>query len=199
MRTRFLSLALMGVCSLSLAGCGSTPPTQINDICAVFSQRSGLFTDWYADAKRAEAAYGIPVNVLMATMRIESGFDGDARPPRTKVFGVIPGKRPSSAFGYSQALDGTWEEYRRETGRGMARRTDFGASVDFIGWYHAKTVGKFGVPPDDAHSLYLAYHSGWTGYQRGVWRERPVAQKGAAKAADMASRYRAQLTMCGMS
>lgn len=198
MRTQFSSFALLGAIALVLAGCGSTPPKQINDICAVFSQRSGLFTSWYADAKRAEAAHGIPVHVLMATMRVESGFDGDARPPRGKILGVIPGKRPSSAYGYSQALDGTWEQYQRETGRGMARRTDFGASVDFIGWYHVKTVQKFGVRRDDAYSLYLAYHSGWTGYQRGVWRERPVAQRGAAKAADMASRYQAQLTMCGM-
>jgi hypothetical protein len=198
MQTRSFSLAVAGACALALAGCGSTPPTQINDICAVFAQRDGLFNDWYAEAKKAEQSYGIPVHVLMATVRVESGFDGDARPPRKTHLGFIPGKRASSALGYSQALNGTWEEYQRETGRGGARRTDFGASVDFIGWYHRKTVERFGAPPDDAYSLYLAYHSGWSGYQRGVWRERPVAQKGAAKAADMASRYQAQMTMCGL-
>lgn len=195
MRTRSI-LALS--CALALAGCGATPPTGINDICSVFSQRNGMFTNWYADAKAAEAKYGIPVPVLMATMRVESGFDGDARPPRQKVLGVIPGSRPSSAHGYSQALSGTWEQYQRETGQRFARRTDFGASVDFIGWYHAKTVEKYGVPRDDAYALYLGYHSGWSGYARGVWRDRPVAQKGAARAASMAELYRAQLTMCGL-
>ncbi len=191
-------LPLLAAGAVALAGCGSTPPTAINDVCAVFGQRDGFFEDWYEDAKDAERKYGIPVAVLMATMRVESGFDGDARPPRKKVLGVVPWKRPSSAYGYSQALNGTWDQYRRETGRTAARRGDFGASVDFIGWYHSKTVGMYGVPPDDAYSLYLSYLTGWSGYGRGAWRNHPHAQKTAQKTASIAETYTAQLQMCSL-
>ncbi|ORE95231.1 transglycosylase SLT domain-containing protein [Acuticoccus yangtzensis] len=187
---------LLAIVLLGLAGCASRPPQSINDVCAVFGQRSGFFNDWYSEAKRAERRHGIPVHVLMATMRVESGFDGDARPPRSKILGIIPWKRPSSAFGYSQALNGTWDQYRKETGRSLARRTDFGDSVDFIGWYYAKTVNRYGVPRDDAYSLYLSYHSGWSGYARGTWRRSAVAQKGATRTANMASSYAFQLRNC---
>ncbi len=181
---------------LALAGCGSTPPASINDVCAVFAQRDGFFNDWYDDARRAERKYGIPVPVLMATMRVESGFDGDARPPRNKFLGIVPMKRKSTAFGYSQALNGTWSQYRKETGRSMARRTDFGDSVDFVGWYYAKTVQKYGIPRDDAYSLYLSYRTGWSGFGRGVWRNNPGAMKTATKTANMASSYAFQLRNC---
>ena len=189
-----LSLITAGL--LALAGCGSTPPTAINDVCAVFAQRDGFFTDWYKDARRAEDRYDIPVPVLMATMRVESGFDGDARPPRHKVLGFVPWKRQSSAFGYSQALDGTWAQYRRETGNHGARRTDFASSIDFVGWYYAKTVEKYGVPRDDAFSLYLSYRYGWTGYARGGWRNDAGALKSASKTANMANQYTLQLGGC---
>lgn len=191
-----LNLSLIAIGLLALAGCGSTPPTAINDLCSVFAQRDGFFNDWYDDARRAERRHGIPVHVLMATMRVESGFDGDARPPRRKLMGVVPWKRKSSAFGYSQALDGTWSQYRKETGRGAARRTDFSDSVDFIGWYYATTVKKYGVPPDDAYSLYLSYRYGWAGYARGNWRNDPGAMKSAARTASFASEYALQLDGC---
>ncbi|MCF3934772.1 transglycosylase SLT domain-containing protein [Acuticoccus sp. M5D2P5] len=181
---------------LALAGCGSTPPSSINDVCQVFSQRDGFFTNWYGDARKVERRYGIPVHVLMATMRVESGFDGDARPPRRKVLGVVPWKRQSTAFGYSQALNGTWKQYREETGNGMARRTNFSDSIDFIGWYYSKTVTKYGVPPDDAFNLYLSYRYGWTGYSRGNWRYNDGARKSAARTANFADDYARQLSTC---
>lgn len=195
MRNRLTPL-LIAAGLLALAGCGSTPPTAINDVCAVFAQRDGFFNDWYDDARRAERRYNIPVNVIMATMRVESGFDGDARPPRRKLLGFVPWKRPSSAYGFSQALDGTWEQYRKETGRSMARRGDFSDSVDFIGWYYGKTIEKYGVPRDDAFSLYLSYRYGWTGYGRGTWRNNPEALRSANRTAAFAARYAAQLREC---
>ncbi|RAI04382.1 hypothetical protein DLJ53_08065 [Acuticoccus sediminis] len=187
-------LILFGL--LALAGCGSAPPSSINDVCAVFSQRDGFFTDWYKDAQRTERRYGIPVHVLMATMRVESGFDGDARPPRKKFLGVVPWKRQSTAYGYSQALNGTWDQYRRETGKSLARRTNFSDSVDFVGWYYSKTVEKYGVPRDDAYSLYLSYRSGWSGFGRGVWQNDNGAKKSATRTANFAMNYRSQLRGC---
>lgn len=191
-----IALPLVALGLLLVAGCGRSPPSTINDVCAVFSQRDGFFNSWYADARRASRRHGIPVHVLMATMRVESGFDGDARPPRKKLLGVVPWKRPSTAYGYSQALDGTWDQYRRETGRPMARRTDFTDSVDFIGWYYAKTVKTYRVPRDDAYSLYLSYLSGWSGFGRGSWRNNSHALKTAARTQNFADTYAYQLRGC---
>ena len=70
---------------------------------------------------------------------MESDFDWLAKPARQKLFKVIPYKRPSSSFGYSQAIKGTWKQYKDETGNKYALRTRFKDSVDFIGWYTNKT------------------------------------------------------------
>ena len=131
--------------ALSAFSAGATAPRHINDVCAVFEQNDGWFSDWESAAKRAEQERGIPVPVLMATMRKESGFKSNATPPRTKLLGFIPWTRVSTAYGYSQALDGTWSQYKQETGRSGARRSDFADAVDFVGWYHAKTAELHGI------------------------------------------------------
>ncbi|TKT80228.1 membrane protein [Aquamicrobium sp. LC103] len=189
--SRVLAVALL----LGLAAC-ATPPSRINNVCAVFDQRDGWVNNWYSSASRAERKYGVPVPVLMATIRKESGFKHNARPPRGKLFGVIPWKRASSAYGYSQALNGTWDQYRRETGRFGARRSNFSDAVDFVGWYHSKTADRHGVARDDTYSLYLAYYLGWGGYGRGDWKSKPGIQKYARDTEQMAQRYAAQLQQC---
>lgn len=180
---------------LALAACAS-PPSRINNICAVFEQQSGFFNNWHSAAKRAEQKYGIPVHVLMATVRKESGFKANARPPRKKILGFIPGKRASSAYGYSQALNGTWSQYVSESGNWGARRNSFRDAVDFVGWYHSKTVANHGVSPNDAFRLYLAYYSGWSGYARGSWQRNASIQKYARDTQTMANNYAAQLQSC---
>lgn len=179
----------------ALAGCANAPQ-QINDVCAVFGQNDGFFNNWQSSAKDAEVRYGVPVAVLMATIRKESGFQSNARPPRKYYLGFIPGKRTSSAYGYSQALDGTWTQYKTETGNFGARRSNFEDAVDFVGWYHAKTVATYGIPPGDTYNLYLAYYSGWGGYGSGAWRSDASVQKIARDTAKTAAAYDAQLRQC---
>ncbi len=180
---------------LSLSAC-ATAPSRINDVCAVFDQRDGWFNNWRAAAESTERRYGVPVPVLMATVRKESGFKGNAKPPRTKLFGFIPWKRQSSAYGYSQALDGTWAQYVRESGNFTARRSSFADAIDFVGWYHAKTADGYGVAKNDTFSLYLAYYLGWTAYKRGDWRGKPAVQDYARSTEQMARRYATQLQQC---
>ncbi len=180
---------------LLLAGCG-TVPSQTRNACAVFEQRDGLFNNWRRAAESTEREYGVPVPILMATIYTESGFRHNARPPRTKLLGFIPWKRPTTAYGYSQALDGTWERYQRETGRWMARRSDFADAVQFIGWYHRESHRLNGIALNDPYRLYLAYHSGHRGYEKGSWRTHPHAQRGAKRTASMASLYSKQLRGC---
>jgi hypothetical protein len=180
----------------ALAGCANAPE-QINDVCAVFGQNAGFVNNWQNSAKDTEAKYGVPVPVLMATIRKESGFQSNARPARTYYLGFIPGKRASSAYGYSQALDGTWAQYKAETGNFGARRSNFEDAVDFVGWYHARTVAAHGVAPGDTYNLYLAYYSGWGGYKNGSWRSNAAVQKTARDTAKMAAAYGSQLQACG--
>ncbi|MDI7860941.1 transglycosylase SLT domain-containing protein [Rhizobiaceae bacterium n13] len=177
---------------LLLAGCG-TVPSQTRNACAVFEQRDGIFNNWRKAAESTEREYGVPVPILMATIYAESGYQPYARPPRTKLLGFIPWKRPSSAYGYAQALDGTWERYKDETGRWTARRSDFSDAVQFIGWYHRKSHEVNGIPLNDPYRLYLAYHSGHAGYAKGSWRTNGDATKGAKRAAGMATIYSRQL------
>jgi hypothetical protein len=180
---------------LAIAAC-ATPPSRINNVCAVFDQRDGFFDNWQRAAEKSSARHGIPVPVLMATVRKESGFKGNAKPPRTKLLGFIPWKRQSTAYGYSQALNGTWTQYQVETGNFTARRGSFADAVDFIGWYHEKTVDSLGVAPGDTYNLYLAYYLGWGGYSKGAWKGNPGLQRYARDTAEMARSYAAQMRDC---
>lgn len=191
----YLSKIVPILLAATLAGCASAP-SRINDICAVFAQQEGFFNGWRDAASDAERKYGVPMPILMATIRKESGFQSNARPPRNKILGFIPGKRPSSAYGYSQALDGTWAQYKSESGNWGARRSNFEDAVDFVGWYHARSSAALGIRPDDAYNLYLAYYSGWTAYQRGDWRSNARLQRTAREASEMSARYSAQLRQC---
>ena len=138
---------------LALSAC-ATAPSHINNVCAVFDQNDGWFDNWQSAAERTEQKYGVPVPVLMATVRKESGFKSNARPPRTKLLGFIPWTHVSSATGYSQALDGTWSQYQNESGNWTARRTRFADAIDFVGWYHSKTADSFGVEIENAGELF---------------------------------------------
>jgi hypothetical protein len=180
-----------------LSGC-ATAPHQIRNSCAIFEQRDGLFNNWRRQADSAASEYGVPVPVLMATIYVESSFQPYARPPRTLLLGFIPWTRPSSAYGYSQALDGTWSRYQRETGRWGARRTDFGDAVRFIGWYYAQSHQQNGIALNDTYNLYLSYYVGHDGYARGSWRGNADLQRTAQRAAGIASTYNSQLRNCGV-
>ncbi|MFD1745698.1 transglycosylase SLT domain-containing protein [Rhizobium helianthi] len=179
---------------LFLAGCG-TAPSRIDNACAIFAQRDGLFNNWAREARHASRQYGVPVPVLMATIYTESSFRPYAKPRRTYLLGFIPWKRISSAYGYAQALDGTWATYKRETGNWGASRSNFGDSIHFVGWYHNKSNKRNGIALNDTYRLYLAYYAGHKGYARGEFTS---AIRGAAqRSARIAERYERQLHACG--
>ncbi|OLP60071.1 hypothetical protein BJF93_10895 [Xaviernesmea oryzae] len=180
---------------LALTGC-ATAPRNISNACAIFQQRDGLFNNWERSARSASREYGVPVPILMATIYVESGFRPYARPPRRYILGFIPWGRVSSAYGYSQALDGTWDHYRRATGRWSARRTNFSDAVHFVAWYHNYNHQQNGIALNDPYNLYLAYYSGHAGYARGTWRNDPGVRNAAAKATSIARNYSKQLRSC---
>ena len=185
-------VALLAVMALLLAGCVTSPPTEPKNICAIFTEKD----DWYDDAAEARDEWGSSIPVMMAIMYQESRFQAKAKPARKKIFGFIPGPRPSDAYGYSQAKKSTWKEYKRSAGRYGADRDDFADAIDFIGWYNHQSKRRSGIPRNDARRLYLAYHEGHGGYNRGSYRGKPWLQDVARKVERRAGAYHSQLSGC---
>ena len=154
-KTNFLLIIFFVVSS-----CSSMPSNTSNS-CSIFKERYL----WYKHAKKSEQKWGTPIYLQLAIIKMESGFDWLAKPPRKKIFKVIPYKRPSSSFGYSQAVKGTWQQYKNETGNKLATRTRFKDSVDFIGWYTSKSEKILKISKEDAFKQYVAYHEGWGNYK----------------------------------
>jgi len=176
----------------ALAGCTTSPPKDADNICAIFFEKD----DWYQDAARARDKWDSGIPVMMAIIHQESRFKADAKPPRQKILGIIPWTRPSSAYGYSQALDATWDWYETSTGRWGADRDDFGDSIDFIGWYNDQSHRHSGIGRADTFNLYLAYHEGHGGYSRASYRAKPWLTDAARKVQGRAATYQVQLQVC---
>ena len=178
----------VGSCSSSPSG----PPSVQDDICTIFAERPA----WREAVVDSAIRWGAPVEVQMAIIWKESNFRAEARPRKTYALGIIPWGRASSAYGYAQAIDSTWDWYRRETGNRGADRDDFNDAADFVGWYMAKTMVSNGIRMHDAFSHYLAYHEGHAGFRRGGWRNKGWLKQTATQVADRAVRYRGQFHRC---
>ena len=123
---------------------------------------------WYDDAADARDEWGSPIAVMMAIMHQESRFKAKAKPPRKKIFGFIPGPD----------------------------RDDFGDSIDFIGWYNYQSHKRSGISRSDPYRLYLAYHEGHGGYNRGSYRSKQWLKDVARKVERVSNTYSAQLRDC---
>ena len=175
--------------SIILSSCSSIPKNTA-DSCSIFSERYL----WYKYAKKTERKWGTPIYIQLAIIKMESDFDWLAKPDRTKIFKIIPYKRPSSSFGYSQAVKGTWKQYKSETGNKFATRTRFKDSVDFIGWYTNKTEQILKISKKDAFKQYIAYHEGWGNYKN--YRNKQKVILLANKVKVQSKKYRSQLKKC---
>ena len=171
----------------------SSIPQNTSDGCSIFSERYL----WYKHAKKTEKKWGTPINLQLAIIKMESDFDWLAKPARQKLFKVIPYKRPSSSFGYSQAIKGTWKQYKDETGNKYALRTRFKDSVDFIGWYTNKTEKILKVSKKDAFRQYIAYHEGWGNYKNYKNNQKVIVL--AKKVEGYSSKFKKQLNKCSKS
>ncbi|WP_204112771.1 transglycosylase SLT domain-containing protein [Shimia biformata] len=180
---------------LLVASCGGgdmRPPRNLNDACSILQQRPK-----YKRAFRAtERKWGVPMHVQMAVMYQESKFDGDIRTPMTYVLGVLPMGRQSSAYGYAQALDATWEDYQRDQRNRGAKRDNIRDASDFMGWYFNQSKEKNGIRLDDARNQYLAYHDGHTGYSRGTYKRKSWLMRIAAEVDARSDMYEKQLKRC---
>ena len=131
---------------------GESKPKNIDNICSIFSEKE----HWINSAKESHEEWGIPIELMMAIIRYESSFRSTARPLDKD------GKPVSSAYGYAQAIDGTWDLYKKDNNVPRARRTDFADAIDFVGWYSSKAISKGqDISPFDVNALYVFYHDGW--------------------------------------
>ena len=181
----FLFLFLLSACS--------SIPNNTSNSCKIFDEKYL----WYKHSKKVEQKWGTPIHIQLAIIKMESDFDWLAKPPRQRLFKIIPFKRPSSSFGYSQAVKGTWEQYKNETGNKFATRARYKDSVDFIGWDTNKTKTILKIPLQDAFKQYIAYHEGWGNYKYFKKNKKVI---GLAKKVEKQSKiYKKQFIKCSNS
>mgnify|MGYP001966688641 CR=1 FL=1 len=176
---------------LFTVSCSSVPKYPQN-ACKIFGENYL----WYKSAKKSSETYGAPIHIILAFVNKESGFNRWAKPARTKLFKIVPYKRPSSSFGYSQAVKKTWELYKTETSNPLALRTRFKDSVMFIGWYMNKTKKINKIPINDSYRQYLNYYLGWGNYSKKTYQTDKKAIIFAKSVEKQSKIYKMQLREC---
>lgn len=177
---------------LTQVACSTQPPENIDNSCAIFRDKD----DWYDETKASFERWGVPVHVQLAIIHQESRFKHDAKTEMEYFLWIIPIGRKSSAYGYAQVKDETWDWYIRSTRNWGADRDDFDDAVDFIGWYGKMSYDRLKISKWDAYNQYLAYHEGHGGFKRKTYKSKPWLIKVARKVEQRAKRYRAQLATC---
>lgn len=185
---KLISLLLI----LLLTGCATTPPSNVNDLCEIFSEKK----KWYKAAKKSQKRWGAPINVQMAIIHQESHFKQKAKTKRTKLLFVIPWKRQSSAYGYAQVKDETWDWYKKKRGNWGADRDNFADAVDFVGWYVNLSAKQLKISKWDAYNQYLAYHEGHGGFKKKTYKRKKWLIGISHKVQKQAEKYGAQLKKC---
>lgn len=173
--------------------CTATTPKNTNNICEIFREKD----DWYPQVKKSYQKWGLPIHITMAIMHQESHFVADAQPPRPWLLGIIPWFRTSSAYGYAQAQNASWQDYLNSPNSHWgANRDDFSDASDFIGWYCSISHNRLSISKWDTYKLYLAYHEGHGGYSRKTYLQKPWLLKIAKKVSNKSKQFQSQLSIC---
>lgn len=192
--SRFFRASIF-VIVIVVSSCSSrnySAPSNLDNACSIVQE----YPHYLRAMEMSERKWGVPVSVQMAVIYQESKFVGNARTGKQYRFGFIPNGRVSSAYGYAQALDGTWDEYRDKSGNWSGRRNNIYDATDFMGWYMAETRRRAGVSLSDARNQYLAYHEGQGGYMRGTYKSKAWLLKVADGVASRSATYKRQLDRC---
>lgn len=183
---------IAGLITLFAVSCTTTIPRDIDHSCKIFFQ----YPKWYRYAASARDRWQVSIGTQLAFIRQESRFRADAQPPRKKILWIIPWFRPSTAFGYPQAVNETWEWYRTDTQQPHADRDEFAAAVDFIGWYIHKTKQRLGIGKQKIALHYIVYHEGHAGYRNKSHHAKLWLKHVAQDVSAHARKYDLQLTQC---
>ena len=143
-------------------------PQNMENACSILQQRPSFDRAF----QKTKHKWGAPIHVQMAILHQESKFIPNAKTPRKYFLGIIPWGRQSSAYGYAQALDGTWDDYKKSSGRRFASRSNIHDATDFMGWYMQESRRRLGIKMSDTKNQYLAYHEGHGGFERRSCRKK---------------------------
>ena len=183
----FLSLIL-----IFIVACSSIQPKNTADSCILFKEKK----NWYKSTKKSYEKWNTPIALQLAIINQESSFNQFAKPKRKRFLGLIPGNRPSSAFGYAQVTNPTWNWYKSRTGKNNASRANFSDVTDFIGWYSEQTEKMLGIPKNDFYNQYLAYHEGHSGWKKNSFKSKRWLLEVAKRVETNANKYNNQLKKC---
>ncbi|MGC6404804.1 MAG: transglycosylase SLT domain-containing protein [Candidatus Comchoanobacterales bacterium] len=194
MKTTIVKISTL---ALLCTACSVQQPTldARKDICLLFEEKPS----WYKDLRRSEIKHHVPLALAAAIVQQESSFKHAAKPPYTTYFlGLIPWSRASSAEGYAQVIDATWQRYLESNNRysWWASRRSFSDSVDFIGWYINEIMDRTKLTVHQPKDIYLAYHEGPGGYLKQSYQNKPVLLRASKQVEERAYRYQRQWDQC---
>ena len=185
-------LILLSLILIFIVACSSIQPKNTADSCILFKEKK----NWYKSTKKSYEKWNTPIALQLAIINQESSFKQFAKPKRKRLFGLIPGNRPTSAFGYAQVTNPTWNWYKSRTGRNNASRANFSDVSDFIGWYTEQTEKMLGIPKNDFYNQYLAYHEGHSGWKKNSFKSKKWLLDIAKRVETSANKYNSQMKQC---
>lgn len=192
-RTLMYTISIISLFIIPL-GCSTyvPPPRNIDDACVIMHYNE----TWKESLQRAEVQWQVPIELILSIIRHESSFRAKARPPMRYSLGFIPRGRRSSAYGYAQVIDGTWEWYQKSTGHWDHQRDQFADAVNFIAWYIDQTYQRHHVAKMSFYLHYLAYHEGHGGFKRKSYLRKSRLLKYAKKVKKWAQKFQQDLADC---
>lgn len=185
-------LKLVSILFIFVIACTSNQQINTADSCIIFDQKK----NWYKATKKSYEKWETPIALQLAIINQESSFNQFAKPERKKFLGIFPGSRPSTAFGYAQVTNPTWEWYKTKTGNNNASRANFSDVTDFIGWYTTQSKNIIGISKKDFYNQYLAYHEGQGGWKKKSYLEKKWLIEVAKNVERNAKMYNNQLKDC---
>jgi hypothetical protein len=188
-------LKLLSILFIFVVACTSNKQINTADSCIIFDQKK----NWYKATKKSYDKWSTPIALQLAIINQESSFSQFAKPERKKIFGIFPGSRPSTAFGYAQVTNPTWDWYKTKTGNNNASRANFLDVTDFIGWYTTQSKNLVGISKNDFYNQYLAYHEGQGGWKRESYLDKSWLIEVAKTVERSAKIYNNQLKECESS
>ena len=174
-----------------LVSCSSVPKYPQN-ACKIFGEKYFYLKYTRAASKK----WGVPISSILAVINKESGFRRFAKPKKLKIFKIIPYRRPSSSLGFSQAVNKTWDLYKKENNKPAALRISYKSSSDFIGWYFWKANKINKVSLNNIRDLYLNYYLGFSAYKNKAYQTDKKAIIYAKRVEKQAKIYKSQLLEC---
>ena len=185
-------LIFLSLIFIFITACTSVDRINTENSCILFENKK----NWYKSTKASYEKWGTPISLQLAIIKQESSFKQFAKPKRKRLLGIIPGSRPSTAFGYAQVTNPTWEWYKSRTNNTNASRANFADITDFIGWYVNQSNKMLGISKNDFYNQYLAYHEGHGGWKNKSYLSKKWLIEVAKKVETNAKQYNNQLIEC---